>query len=198
MLSLIFDSVLLGAGLAMDAFSVSIVNGLNEPHMRRRKSFGIAATFALFQFIMPIIGWTCVHTIAETFKEFQKLIPWIALVLLLYIGGKMLIEGIKDSLTGSSAASDKASEMVCLGKMTLIIQGIATSIDALSVGFTISGYDFLEAFLSSIIIAIVTFIICIFGLISGKKFGEKLSNKATILGGLILVFIGIKVFVGAL
>lgn len=198
MLNLLVDSVMLGVGLAMDAFSVSIVNGLNEPNMRRKKSVGIAGTFAFFQFIMPLIGWTCVHTISELFKDFQKCIPWIALILLLYIGGKMLIEGIKDMLcvTDCSEHDKKMQEIVCLGRMALFVQGIATSIDALSVGFTISGYGFFEALFSSIIIAIVTFFICIFGLISGKKFGEKLSDKATIVGGLILIFIGLKVFIG--
>lgn len=200
MLNLLVDSVMLGIGLAMDAFSVSIVNGLNEPNMRRKKSIAIAATFAFFQFIMPLIGWTCVHTISEIFKEFQKCIPWIALILLLYIGGKMLIEGIKDmfSINECSEHEQKISEIVCLGRMALFVQGIATSIDALSVGFTISAYGLLEALFSSIIIAIVTFFICIFGLISGKKFGEKLSDKATIVGGLILIFIGLKVFIGGI
>jgi len=200
MLNLVFDSVLLGVGLAMDAFSVSIVNGLNEPNMRRKKSVGIAGTFAFFQFIMPVIGWTCVHTIARAFKEFQKCIPWIALILLLYIGGKMLIEGIKDMLSNNVSVDncEGANKFVCLGKMALLVQGIATSIDALSVGFTISSYNTLEALLASLIIAVVTFAICIVGLIFGKKFGEKLSDKATILGGLILIFIGLKVFISGI
>ena len=204
MLNLLVDSAMLGVGLAMDAFSVSIVNGLNEPNMRRKKSIAIAGTFAFFQFIMPLIGWTCVHTIAEIFKEFQKCIPWIALILLVYIGGKMLIEGIKDMFVVTDCSKheekheEKLEETVCLGRMALFVQGIATSIDALSVGFTISGYGFLEALFSSIVIAVVTFFICIFGLISGKKFGEKLSDKATIVGGLILIFIGLKVFIGGI
>ena len=90
-----FNSALLGVGLAMDAFSVSLANGLNEPGMRRRKICIIAGTFAFFQALMPMIGWVCVHTIVQYFRSFEKWIPWIALILLLFIGGKMLIEGIR-------------------------------------------------------------------------------------------------------
>ena len=86
------NSILFGVGLAMDAFSVSLSNGLNEPGMPRSKSFLIAGTFALFQFLMPMIGWFSVHTIEEAFHAVSRFIPWIALVLLLYIGGKMLLD----------------------------------------------------------------------------------------------------------
>lgn len=91
----LFNSVLLGVGLAMDAFSVSLANGLNEPHMSRRRMLGIAGMFAAFQALMPMTGWVCVHTIVQYFRAFEKLIPWIALALLGFIGGKMLIEGIR-------------------------------------------------------------------------------------------------------
>ena len=89
-----FNSILLGVGLAMDAFSVSLANGLNEPGMKGGRTCYIAAIFATFQFAMPMIGWICVSTIAQYFTAFEKWIPWIALVLLCYIGGKMLYEGI--------------------------------------------------------------------------------------------------------
>ena len=125
-----FNSVLLGVGLAMDAFSVSLANGLNEPDMKRSKICGIAGTFGFFQALMPVIGWICVHTVVQYFSAFEKLIPWIALVLLLFIGGKMLIEGIKNE--------EEESEKSGVGFGALMVQGIATSIDALSVGFTIS------------------------------------------------------------
>ena len=90
-----FNSILLGVGLAMDAFSVSMANGLNEPHMKKNRMCGIAGVFAFFQFLMPMIGWICVHTVVQYFKAFEKFIPWIALFLLLYIGGSMLMEGIR-------------------------------------------------------------------------------------------------------
>lgn len=189
MMSIIFliNSILLGVGLAMDAFSVSLANGLSEPKMNKSRMSLIAGVFALFQAAMPMIGWICVHTIVQYFSIFEKMIPWIALILLCYIGGKMLIDGIK-----GEEGEENGGE---LAFGALLIQGVATSIDALSVGFTIAEYNFLMALLCAIIIAVVTFIICIVGLILGKKFGTKFANKATILGGIILIGIGIEIFV---
>ncbi len=186
-ITLIINSVLLGIGLAMDAFSVSMANGLSEPDMKIGRMSKMAGVYAFFQFAMPMIGWFCVTTIANQFMAFQKFIPWIALLLLLYIGGKMLIEGIKGE------EEEESNEKLTFG--VLIIQGIATSIDALSVGFTISDYKLLEALAAGIIIAVVTFVICMAGLKLGKKFGTKLAGKATILGGVILIAIGIEIFV---
>jgi len=187
--SLLFfvNSIMLGVGLAMDAFSVSLANGLHEPEMKKNKMCGIAGVFAIFQALMPMLGWICVHTIVRYFKAFEKFIPWIALVLLLFIGGKMLIEGIKGD------SDEMEASKVGLG--ALMVQGVATSIDALSVGFTIVDYDLLMAVVASVIIAAVTFVICMIGLLVGKKVGMRLSNKANILGGIILVIIGIEIFV---
>ena len=183
------NSILLGIGLAMDAFSVSIANALNEPEMKITRMSLIAGCYAFFQFIMPVAGWVCVHTIAQIFTSFQKFIPWIALILLLYIGGKMLWESFHHE------ESDDSSEIKKLTFVLLIVQGIATSIDALSVGFTIADYNFSCALAASIIIAAVTFAICITGLKIGKTVGNRLSGKAEILGGLILIGIGIEIFV---
>lgn len=183
------NSILLGIGLAMDAFSVSIANALNEPEMKITRMSLIAGCYAFFQFIMPVAGWVCVHTIAQIFTSFQKFIPWIALILLLYIGGKMLWESFHDE------ESDDSSEIKKLTFVLLIVQGVATSIDALSVGFTIADYNFSSALAASIIIAAVTFAICITGLKIGKTVGNRLSGKAEILGGLILIGIGIEIFV---
>lgn len=185
-ITFLINSILLGVGLAMDAFSVSLANGLNEPDMKKTKMCGIAGVFGGFQALMPMIGWVCVHTIVQYFSAFEKFIPWIALLLLLYIGGKMLIEGIR---------SKESDEKPAVGFAALMVQGIATSIDALSVGFTISDYSCLMAILCALIIAVVTFIICYAGLIIGMKFGTRLSNKAQILGGVILILIGIEIFV---
>ena len=127
------NSVLLGVGLAMDAFSVSLANGLNEPKMNIKKMNIIAGTFGLFQTLMPLIGWLCVHTIVNIFTSFQKYIPWIALILLLYIGGRMIVEGIKNR--------DGAMETPAVGIGALMVQAVATSIDALSAGFTITDYN---------------------------------------------------------
>ncbi len=184
----LFNSVLLGVGLAMDAFSVSMANGLNEPGMKRNKMCGVAGVFAFFQALMPMIGWVCVHTVVQYFAAFEKFIPWIALVLLCYIGGKMLWDGIKNK-------EEEVEEAAGVGLSALLVQGVATSIDALSVGFTIADYGFVMALVCAVIIAAVTFVICMGGLVIGKTFGTKLSNKAAILGGAILIFIGIEIFV---
>lgn len=186
----ICNSILLGVGLAMDAFSVSMANGLNEPEMKKVRMLGIAGVFAGFQFIMPVAGWICVHTVVRYFKMFEKLIPWIALALLGFIGGKMLIEGIRNQDTDGGGTG--------IGIGTLLVQGVATSIDALSVGFTIAGYGWSMAFVSAFIIAVVTFVICMSGLVIGKRFGIRLSNKAQILGGIILTGIGIEIFIAGI
>lgn len=210
----ICNSILLGAGLAMDAFSVSLANGLEDPDMRARRVCGIAGVFALFQIAMPLIGWGCIHTIAEYFDVFRSWIPWIALALLAFLGGKMLAEGIRDLREGKKAAAENtapggdAPPTVAAGesekpgdkggKLTvaaLLLQGVATSIDALSVGFTIAEYSLPLALLSAGIIGAVTFLLCFCGVHLGKRFGTHLAGKATIIGGLILIGIGIEIFV---
>lgn len=182
------NSILLGIGLAMDAFSVSVANGLGEPHMRLRQMSLIAGTFAFFQWFMPMAGWVCVHTIVQVFQAFEYAIPWIALVLLLFIGGKMILEAVRGEDEEEGAATG-------VGLWALFVQGIATSIDALSVGFTIAGYNVVMAFVCALLIAIVTFVICMGGLQIGKTVGNKFSNKATIFGGCILIFIGLEIWV---
>lgn len=181
------NSALLGVGLAMDAFSVSLANGLNEPKMRKRRMCLIAGVFAGFQAFMPFIGWVCVHTVVQYFQVFEKFIPWIALILLCYIGGNMLKDGVQNK--------EEEVETASLGFQALMVQGVATSIDALSVGFTIAEYGLLMAVAAALIIGVLTFFICFFGLVLGKKFGTIFSNKATILGGVILIFIGLEIFI---
>ena len=181
------NSILLGVGLAMDAFSVSMANGLAEPQMRKRKECGIAGCIAAFQALTPMTGWFCVHTILQYFEVFEKFIPWIALILLAYIGGGMLKDGIQNR--------EEAQSSHHLGIGALLVQGVATSIDALSVGFTISDYGWLMALVCALIIAAVTFVVCLCGVEIGKKFGTRLSGKAQILGGVILILIGVEIFV---
>ena len=183
-----FNSALLGVGLAMDAFSVSLANGLNEPAMHGGRMCAVAGVYAGFQFLMPMLGWVCVHTVVEVFSAFQRFIPWIALVLLVYIGGKMLYDGLHEKAEEEEIAS-------VLGRGTLLMQGVATSIDALSVGFTTAAYSAPQALTSSLIIAAVTFGICMGGLAIGKRFGTRLAGKASILGGLILIAIGLEIFI---
>lgn len=190
------NSALIGVGLAMDAFSVSVANGLADPGMRRRRMCIIAGTYAFFQFLMPVTGWFCVHTIVSYFQVFQKMIPWIAFGLLLWIGGGMLLEGVRGLREKKNGTAEVCHERLSAG--TLLLQGVATSIDALSVGFTIAEYDALSAFVSALIIAAVTFGICMSGLLFGKRFGRQLSEKAPILGGCILLFIGAEILIKAL
>ncbi|MBQ7386919.1 MAG: manganese efflux pump [Clostridia bacterium] len=190
-----FNSILIGIGLAMDAFSVSLANGLNEPRMPRRKVLLVAGVFAVFQAIMPLIGWFFVHSMVEMFGVLEKFIPWIALALLGFIGGKMLIEGIKEQKCLSDPERTECPAPKALGLGALLVQGVATSIDALSVGFTISEYIFIEALVSVLLIGAVTFGICFAGILLGKKFGTALAGKSSIFGGAILIFIGLEIFV---
>ena len=180
----ILNSILFGIGLAMDAFSVSVANGLRNPHMHTSRRMIIAGTFGCFQTVMPLLGWFCVHSIAEAFQAFQPYIPWIALVLLAFIGGKMIWEGLHDQ-----------SEAESLQGGALFIQGIATSIDALSVGFTIAEYELIFAVTESLIIGIVIFGLCLAGLLLGGRIGSRISGKAGIVGGIILILIGTEIFV---
>lgn len=183
----LFNSILLGVGLAMDAFSVAMANGIRDSRMSVGKMTGIAGVFAFFQGLMPLIGWICIHTVVQYFQSFQTWIPWIALGLLGYIGGKMLYEGIKSQSCPVVPAT--------LGIAALLVQGVATSIDALSVGFTISEYLLPMALAAAGIIAAATFVICMIGLFIGKKAGSCLSGKAGIVGGAILIFIGLEIFI---
>ena len=154
------NSLLLGVGLAMDAFSVSLANGLNESNMKKRRMVLMAGVFSIFQGLMPLIGWVCVHTVVQYFSAFETMIPWIALVLLCFIGGKMLLEGIR--------GGDEESEgPAAAGIGLLLVQGVATSIDALSVGFTIAEYDLPMALVAALLIAAVTFVICLGGIAIG-------------------------------
>ena len=182
------ENILLGVALAIDAFSVSLANGLNEPCMKMRKMCTIAGLFAFFQALMPFLGWVLITTVLNYFEAFQVFIPWIALALLGFIGGKMLYEGIKNK--------DCECECGCtsLTVGALIVQGIATSIDALSAGLNFTSYDLFGAIVAAVVIALVTFMICLTGVFLGKKTGTKLAGKAGILGGVILIVIGIWIF----
>lgn len=186
----IFSNILIGISLAMDAFSVSVANGIANPKMKFAKCFAIAGTFAAFQFAMPLVGWILVHTIAEKFLIFHKAVPYIAFGLLLFIGISMIAEGLKKE---KDEASEENESKLSVKK--LLIQGVATSIDALSVGFTIADYGFLMAFYAALIIMAVTLVLCLVGVKIGNRIGILFAKKATIIGGIILILLGIKIFV---
>ncbi|MBO6108175.1 MAG: manganese efflux pump [Eubacterium sp.] len=189
----------------MDAFSVSLADGMRDPGMGSRGMLRIAGCFAGFQFLMPVIGYICVHTVVELLPAFLSVLPWVALLLLGFIGIKMLIEGTKTTKTDLRIKKDvslQASDYSPLSDEKtvdateglggrLLLQGVATSIDALSVGFTIAEYSYIEAFLSALMIGAVTFFICIAGIIIGRQIGIRIGNYAQILGGVILIGIGI-------
>ncbi len=184
------NSAMLGVGLAMDAFSVSLANGLHEPKMKLQRMLLVAGTFSIFQGLMPMIGWVCVHTVLQYFSALAKFIPWIAFALLGYIGGKMIVDGVTCG----------CNECECNEKLTfglLIIQGIATSIDALSVGFAIAEHSLFEALTSALIISAMTLAICMAGLVIGKLFGSKLAGKASIFGGIVLAAIGLEILISS-
>ncbi|MBR4760392.1 MAG: manganese efflux pump [Lachnospiraceae bacterium] len=186
--------------------------------MKKAQRLKIAGCFAFFQFLMPMIGWVCIHTIVKTFSVVQPFIPWTGFLLLLFLGGKMIIEGWKEDRENRAedpendttdkkdrlysekseitvhhddeAGLDQSNNKVSNG--LLFIQGIATSIDALSVGFAFATYTMLSAFSASCIIAVVTMIICLGGIAIGRKFGMLFAGKASIMGGIILIIIGVK------
>ena len=171
----------------MDAFSVSVADGLKATGVEKKKSLSIALVFGGFQALFPFIGWFCIHTLVTFIKAFEKAVPWIALVLLLFLGVKMIIEGIK--------GEEEEGNQNSFSFKTIILQGVAVSIDALSVGFTIAEYNILEVLLSISIIGLETFLISLIGLLIGKKIGTKLSDKAQIVGGVILIAIGLEIFI---
>lgn len=180
------NSILLGFALAMDAFSVSIVNGIREPQMSAARSSKIAAVYSFFQTFMPLAGWFCVHKLVSVFNIFQKWIPLISLCLLVLIGGKMIWD--------SHHRENENIREEHISPGSIFTQGIATSIDALSVGFVIASYDLIMAVVCSIIIGLVTFPICFSGIWFGKKAGTKLSDKADVVGGIILILVGLEIF----
>ncbi len=185
-LSSFLTSLVLGIGLAMDAFSVSLAASLREPEMSGGRKAVIAGTFGLFQFLMPVIGWFFVHELVSLINVLTRFTPWISLFLLVYLGTGMIREKDEDTTEGDTRK---------IGAGELTVQGIATSIDALSVGFTISDHTAEMALISGMIIGITTFILCWTALHTGHIFRGKFKVKETTIGGIILILIGIKVFV---
>ncbi|MBO7358335.1 MAG: manganese efflux pump, partial [Clostridia bacterium] len=178
MFDFILTSALLGVGLAMDAFTVSLANGLNEPDMKRSRRLLIAGVFAFFQFIMPLAGYAGMMLAERGIKQLTAVVPYIAAALLGWIGGKMIWEGLHGSPEDQPPA---------LGMGALLMQGVATSLDALSSGFVLLelGYSSIKALGAAGIIAVVTFAICVAGVTLGKRFGVRLAGKAQIAGGII-------------
>lgn len=203
--SFFISSLLFGVALAMDAFSVSLANSFADPKMRKSKLFLTAGTFAIFQGAMPLIGWAICAAISNIpgFKDiFNKIVPFVALALLAFLGIKMIIEyshnkkKTNDELVNELSPKADTSGRITKGFLiTLLVQAIATSIDALSVGFESYQYDTIHAVIQSLIIAGMTFVICLVALFIGKKVGTKIGVKAILIGGIILICIGLYIFI---
>ena len=195
---LIITSLLLGVGLAMDACAVSMANGLKEPTMKVRKVLLVAFFFGLFQGLMPLIG----YIVGSSFlTKIEWIIPWLALVLLGFIGGKMMFEAIRDIRHPELKKSDDESKNYThLTIGVLFVQAVATSIDAFAVGVNMACYESagtlaMPVWLACIVIACITFLVCTIAVLVGKKTGDVFSDKATLAGGIILVIIAIKMLV---
>ena len=190
----IITAIGLGVGLAMDACAVSMSNGLANPKMKISIICLIAVFFGVFQILMPIIGYLSVTLLSNALGEsfttiFSYLVPWIALTLLLIFGIKMIVEGIKEGKHKEEKVEEK---VLTIG--TLLVQAIATSIDALSVGVIYGNVNHFKAYITFLIVGIVTFFISFASVFIGKKFGTIFENKATIAGGIILCAIGLEIF----
>ena len=180
-INLILNSALLGFGLAMDAFSVSLTNGLSEPKMKLKKTFFIAGIFALFQALMPLLG----YFLGAAFADFVSSVDhWITFILLGLIGGNMIKESLEkgDSCPVSPDFSFK----------TMLAMAVATSIDALAVGITFSFFE-VNLLTAITVIGITTFALCTLGVLVGHKFGARFKNKASLAGGIVLILIGTKI-----
>lgn len=182
----IITLLLLGIGLAMDAFAVSISNGMCYAGMSKKQSFVNSLCFGVFQGLMPVLGFYA----GRLFAGFMQAVDhWIALVLLGFIGGKMLVDGIKELREPAGCPADRT-----FGVKTMLLQAVATSIDALAVGISLAALS-VNIVAAALCIAVITFICCMFGSVLGRRFGSLLGDWAQILGGVILVGIGLKVFI---
>lgn len=186
-MALFIEIFLIGVGLSMDAFAVSICKGLGMSKLNKKQAAIIGLYFGGFQALMPLVGWALGIRFQSYITSFDH---WIAFILLGYIGGKMAFEAIKEWKEEDTVEEkDKP-----LDHKEMVILAIATSIDALAVGITFAFLDtpIVEAI---IIIGITTFVLSIIGVIVGNIFGSKYKHKAELVGGLILIGIGIKILV---
>ena len=185
------ELLLLAIGLAMDAFAVSIGNGLSMKKQNPKAAFAIAFSFGLFQALMPTLGYFLGSAFEDIIRQFDH---YIALIFLGFIGGKMIFDGIKELIADKKGETEELPEFrLTFGK--LLIQAVATSIDALIVGVSFAALPDVNIWTAVLLIGVVTFAISLLGVFSGKKFGQLLGSKAEIFGGLILVGIGLKVFI---
>lgn len=211
-----FEILTIGIALSMDACAVGMTNGMTDSKMPWKKTLLVAGFFGFFQFLMPLIGYFVTGIIANAFLgTFQKISAWVSFALLAFLGGKMLV----DCIRGWVVAKKTPKEVVCdihsdspacreevrTGSVTvgkLFLQAIATSIDALAVGVTLqmaqisAGGLSLGVWGSTLLIGCTTFLLSVCAVYIGKAIGDKLADKATLLGGLVLIAIGVKILLG--
>lgn len=176
----IVEITLLGIGLAMDAFAVSICKGLSMKKMNWKNTIIIALYFGIFQALMPVIGYFLGTTFEGLVTKFDH---WIAFALLLAIGGSMIKEAF---------SKDEENKNDKVDFKTMSVLALATSIDALAVGITFAFFE-VNVLLAVTIIGLITFIISIIGVKIGNRFGDKYQSKAELMGGIILILLGIKI-----
>lgn len=187
------ELLLLAVGLSMDAFAVSVGNGLSMKKSDPKAALAIAASFGLFQALMPTVGYFLGSAFETVISRFDH---YIALIFLGFIGGKMIFDGIRELREKKkSAGASEEEKPFKLSFGALMIQSVATSIDALIVGVSFAALPNVNIWIAVTLIGIITFSISLVGVFSGKKFGQLLGSRAEIFGGLILVGIGVKVFV---
>ena len=187
----IIELLLIAVGLSMDAFAVSIGNGLSMKKSTPKAALAIALSFGLFQAGMPLAGYFLGSAFENVIKEFDH---FIALIFLGFIGGKMIFDGIKE-LRAKKRGEEEEEKPFKLSFGTLMLQAIATSIDALIVGVSFAALPDVNIWAAVMLIGLTTFNISLVGVFFGKKFGQLLGSKAEVLGGIILVGIGLKVFI---
>lgn len=190
----IFEIILLGAALAMDAVAVSVTSGMTDPNMKVKKTFETAGIFGLFQFFMPVLGYCIGGAFAQIII---RVAPSLSFLILFFLGGKTILGCIKEFMEKSPPFEKKEKRS---GELKLLVQALATSIDALAVGVTLlalegSGTLALPPFYASLVIGGVTFALSFVAVWIGKKAGAAIADRAEILGGTVLVFIGIKILV---
>ena len=186
----VFEIVLMGVALAMDAVAVGMTSGMTQPNMKLKKVLETAGAFGLFQFFMPLVGYCA----GEVFSRYLiEVAPMLSFIILFFLGSKMILGCIKEMLNPAPRFEQKKEG----GALKLLLQALATSIDALAVGITLialesAGTLALAPLYSAIIIGAVTFVLSLIAVLIGKKAGAMIADKAEILGGVILIFIGFK------
>lgn len=197
-----FEVLFTGVALSMDACAVGMTNGMCDPKMPLKRTLLIAAFFGFFQMLMPLIGYFITGIMTDAFQEtFEKISSWISFILLAVLGGKMIFDGIKEwrSEEGQTCDCDERAESGKLPIVKLLLQAIATSIDALAIGVVMQLEGLaLGVWISTAVIGVTTFGLSVAAVYIGKAVGNKLADKAGLLGGVVLLAIGIKILIEGL